>query len=283
MGRPKFAECALGLGRSLKLVGDSTKRVLLTDIKDPRFQSCFDEVIPCDDPLPWVFFSKLTFLDRTDADAVLFIDSDSLAFKKLDPIFERCAGTKFAVCGRRRTSGAWWGKDIAEHCRSLGIEAMPQFNGGFIYYERTPETQAFIQQVRQTMEQAKEIGFWQGGGIVPDEPCISLLLERTGFGTLLPDTIDFQNSATGLIGKLHMDVRTGACEFLTRNYEVRMVKPYIFHASRYMNFLVYWKQLDALERLENYQNSHPYGYMSPFQKFQRSFEKRLLKYVYRKL
>jgi hypothetical protein len=91
VGKRKFAECALGLGRSLKLIGDTTHRVVLTDLTDIEWADCFDQVIPYTGDISWIFFEKLTALDLTDADQVLFIDSDSLVFKRLDPIFE--AGT----------------------------------------------------------------------------------------------------------------------------------------------------------------------------------------------
>jgi hypothetical protein len=277
VGKPKFAECALGLGRSLKLIGDTTHRVVLTDLDDMPWEDCFDEVIPYTGDIKWIFFEKLTALDRTDADQILFIDSDSLVFRRLDPIFEAGNGNGFCVQGEWISSGDWYG-DVAETCRTRGVEAIGQFNGGMIYYERSEEVRSFFDKVDELGRQAKELGFQRDDPLVPDEPCIGLALAETGFGTLWPDNTDFQNSATGLIGKLDLDVMRNRCGFLCRRYGVRYVEPIIFHASRYINFLIYWKQLDRLQWLSEYEKKHGFGYMSPGHKLKRSIHKRLIKW-----
>ena len=277
VGKPKFAECALGLGRSLKLIGDTTHRVVLTDLDDMPWEDCFDEVIPYTGDIKWIFFEKLTALDRTDADQILFIDSDSLVFRRLDPIFEAGNGKGFCVQGEWISSGDWYG-DVAETCRTRGVEAIGQFNGGMIYYERSEEVRSFFAKVDELGQQARGLGFQRDDPLVPDEPCIGLALAETGFGTLWPDNTDFQNSATGLIGKLDLDVMRNRCGFLCRRYGVRYVEPIIFHASRYINFLIYWKQLDRLKWLSEYEKKRGFGYMSPGHKLKRSIHKRLIKW-----
>jgi len=276
VGKPKFAHCALGLGRSLKLIGDTTRRVVVTDQRDFPWDKSFDEVIAPEDPIEWIFFSKLTALKRTDADQVLFIDGDCLAFRRLDPIFDYCQGRGLSVQGDWVTQGDWYGS-VPEHLRKNKVDRLPQFNGGLIYYERTPECEAFIETCYEYGRRAKELGFQRDDPLIPDEPCIALAMAQTGKGHLIPDTMDFQNSATGLIGKLNLDVSKGECDFVCRRYDTRFVRPYVFHASRYINFLTYWRQLDRLRELEEYADAHPFGWMSPMQKLQRSVEKRLLK------
>ncbi|AIE84317.1 hypothetical protein [Fimbriimonas ginsengisoli] len=276
VGKPKFAECALGLGRSLKLIGDSTRRVVITDQLDFPWEKSFDEVIAPEDPLNWIFFSKLTALERTDADQVLFIDSDSLVFRRLDPIFTYCQGRGLCVQGERITAGDWYGS-VEEACRRHGVPNLPQFNGGMIYYERTPECQSFIETCREYGRRAKELGFQRDDPLIPDEPCIALAMAQTGQGHLIPDEMDFQNSAVGLIGPLRLDVETNTCEFTCRRYDVRFVRPYIFHASRYIYFVKYWRQLRRLAELEEYEATHGFGHMSSAHKFARSIQKRILK------
>ena len=139
------------------------------------------------------------------------------------------------------------------------------------------ECEAFIDTCWEYAGRARELGLLRDDPLIPDEPLIALAMAQTGKGHLIPDSADFQNSATGLIGPLRMDVRTNTCQFLCRRYGVRHVKPYIFHASRYMNFRIYWKQLDILEGLEKYEQAHGFGYMSTAHKFRRSIEKRILK------
>ncbi|MEZ0326070.1 MAG: hypothetical protein ACAH95_09195 [Fimbriimonas sp.] len=276
MGGDKFQRCALGLGRSLRLIGDTTHRVIVTDRPDYPWKPAFDEVLPIVEPREWIFMSKLSALERTDADQVIFIDADSLAFKRLDPIFEYCQGNGLTVSGHRISSGTWYGS-VEEHRKTYGVESMPQFNGGFIYYERTPECQEFIHRCYELARTATEFMEARDDGLIPDEPIISLAMAQTGSGHLAPDEMDFSNTAVGLIGPLHMDVLTNTCEFVCRRYSVRFVRPYIFHAARYIYFSVYWRQLAALERLEEFEQGHTYGYMPPGAKFRRSIEKRYLK------
>jgi hypothetical protein len=275
VGNRKFAECALGLGRSLKLIGDSTRRVVLSDLMDQPWDRCFDEVIPYQGDRKWIFFDKLTALKFTDADQVLFIDSDTLAFKRLEPIFEAGNGKSFCVQGEWVREGHWYA-DVAGTCREHGIDALAQFNGGMIYYERSAAD--FIDELYAYGSRAVELGFQRDDPLIPDEPCIGLAMAKTGYGTLWPDHVDFQNSATGLIGKLELDVLRGRCGFLCRRYGVRYVEPILFHASRYINFLTYWRQLDQLRWLEEYELKHGFGYMTPGHKFSRSIQKRLIKW-----
>lgn len=181
VGKKKFAECALGLGRSLKLLGDSTRRVVVTDQLDHPWDRCFHEVLAPQDPIEWTFFSKLSALERTDADQVLFIDADSLVFRRLDPIFEYCEGKGLGVQGEMVESGHWYG-DVEGHLKRLGIPAMARFNGGMIYYERTPECAEFIETCFAYGRQERELGFDWNETILIDEPCISLAMARTGKG-----------------------------------------------------------------------------------------------------
>jgi len=100
---------------------------------------------------------------------------------------------------------------------------------------------------------------------------------RTGFGSVVSDDTDFMNTGSGMIGKLHMDVRSNTCRFLSRKSKVRYVEPTIFHASEYSNFTIYWRQLKFLKGLEAYEDKHRPGYRSRWFKLRRSIERRYLK------
>jgi hypothetical protein len=282
VGKPKFAEMAMGLGRSLSLIGDDTERVIVTDQKGYDWSRYFQQVLEPKDPIEWIFFSKLTALDRTDADQVLFLDADSLAFKKLGPIFDYCQGKGFAVQGIMQSQGAWYG-DIKEHCRKHGVSELPRFNGGLIYYERGAEPERFIQSCYDYGRRTVELGFQRDDPLIPDEPCIALAMMQQGYGHLIPEEANFTNTAVGLVGKLRMDIEKAECRYVCRRYHMRYVEPYVFHAARYGSYLVYWRQLDKLKKLEQYADAHGYGYMSAVQKLQRSIQRRWLKYVARKL
>lgn len=284
-GSPKFAKCALGLGRSLKLIGDQTRRVVITDQTDHPWDRSFDEVLKPDCPFEWTLFSKFSALERTDADQVLFIDCDSLAFKRLDPIFEYCAGRGLCVQGRIIRGGTWYGS-VEGHLKKHGVEFMPQFNGGMVYYERTPACQETIQRVYSEGLGFKDAGFIYDRSLIPEEPYLSLAMAKGGLDSearshVIPDHFDFLGTATGLIDKLELDVMSNRCQFVGLKYDLRLVKPFIFHASRYINFAAYWRQLDKLRWLEEYESKHGFGYMSPLHRLDRSIQRRYLKYIKR--
>ncbi len=224
IGEPRYAECALGLGRSLKLIGDQTRRIVVTNLTDYPWDQSFNEVLAPDGA---ILPANLSGLHRTDADQVLFLDADCLAFKRLDPIFE--------------------------YCRDRGLSAQG-CDEGMIYYERTSSCLESIKAYRE------------GGGL-----------------HVLPDTADFICTADGLVGKLQLDVLRNRCSFVRRQSDLRLVKPFIFHASQHVESTNYLRELGRLRKLEEYAQSHEPGHVSPRQKLQRSIERRYLKFIRRKL
>jgi hypothetical protein len=275
------------LGRSLKLIGDQVTRVVITDQLEHPWDRSFDVVLKPDAPFEWTMFSKFTALDRTDADQAIFIDCDSLVFKRLDPIFDYCAGRGLCVQGRVIRDGTWYGS-VSDHLKKHGVDFMPQFNGGMIYYERTPACEAVIKRVFAEGQGFKDSGFQYVSSLIPEEPYLSLAMAKSGLdldgGThVIPDHYDFLGTATGLIGKLELDVMRNRCRYVGLKYDLRCVEPTIFHASRYINFAAYWNQLDKLQWLEEYESKYESGYMSPSHRLSRSIQRRYLKYIKRVL
>lgn len=276
IGQPRFAEMAFGLARSLALIGDDTPRVIVTDLPDYPWERYFSHVLSPIDPIEWVFFSRLDALERTDADQVIMLDGDCLAFKRLGPIFDYCQGRDFVVQGHPVTEGYWYA-DVAETCRRFEVGTLGRFNGGFMYYERSSRAHALIEKIREYGRQYDELGFRRKTKLIPDEPVIGLAMATERIGHVAPEEMDFMNSGVGLIGKLRMDVMKNECRFVCRRHAVRYVEPYVFHAHFYSKFLIYWRQLKQLERLERYEDAHEFGHMSQTHKIRRSVERRILK------
>jgi hypothetical protein len=282
-GHRKFAEMALGLGRSLRLIGDTTRRVVLTDLDDYPWEKSFDQVIRLKVPMEDLWWAKLYALDHTDAKRVLFIDGDSLAFKRVDPIFDAFAGAPFGVQGVVANQGSWYGPDISEVCQKAGVKELVKFNGGLLYYERGEELNRLVEEAKAVAADAERYGWRLSRGVPADEVCLSVAMARTGIGIGVPEESNFSNSGVGLIGKLRMDVMRNECEYLCRRYTLQRVEPYVFHAHFFKSYFVYWRQLKRLAWLEEYEAKHRYGYMSPLQKFDRSIQRRILKHLGRRL
>ncbi len=253
LGAPKYVEMALGLARSLALIGDRTPRVVLSDSDDPRLPEWFDSVVrPSGESGGSVgrspFLRKLDALTLTEAEAILFIDSDSIAFRKTDEIFDFCRGKRFAVQGAIRTEGHWYG-DLATILPRFGLDGIQRFNGGLIYYERHPEVEQLVAKAAEIAADYPKTGFETFRGQVPDEPCIALAMGLTGIGELIPNEMDFMNTPVGVVGPLTMSVRRNTCEFVKRGNAIRFVRPAILHAAKYVNNWCYWRELRELERL----------------------------------
>ena len=247
VGKPIFGEMAAGLAGSLIRVGDTNRRAILTDLPGP-WDGLYDEVIA--PPGPRTALDKLLALDLTGADQVLSIDCDCLAFQKLDDVFEYCKGMPFAVQGATHSEGSWHGADVRTICARYGRESLPRFNGGLIYYARTPAAQELIGAMRNVAANYANQGFELFRGKASEEVCVLTAMLNRNEGIVIPDETDFMSTAVGLVGKLHMDISEPECWFLCRRARLRFIRPYIFHASRYRKFLIYWRQIDWLAKAD---------------------------------
>jgi hypothetical protein len=82
------ARKALGLGRSFRLIGDLTRRVIVTNLTDLPWLRCFHEVraLSSDDI---VCVEAERFL-ASGSGSVLYVEPGALAFGRLDAVFEAC-------------------------------------------------------------------------------------------------------------------------------------------------------------------------------------------------
>lgn len=276
-GKRTFGEMALGLGRSLKLLGDTTPRAVLTDMDDLPWNDCFDIVIKAKRPRDG--FEKLEALDYLDAKQVLALDGDMLAFKRLDAIFAWCRGKNFCVQGKWMEDGSWWGTPFSQIKSSLGVDRLPKFNGGLIYYEPTPEARQILATAKEIYYDFDKTGFGlnRHGQASEELSILVSLMRHAGDWELIPDRMQFQNGLNGPFYDLEMDVTRARCRAVCRQFDTRYAEPYLFHAYFYRHVFIYWRQLRTLETLSAYEKARGTGYQSPLQKLNRSFQRRVLK------
>lgn len=272
VGAKRYAEMAKGLARSLDLIGETTPRAVVTD--QPGLDSHFQHVLKPDPDVP-TYLQKFQGLRVAEAKQVLFLDADSLAFMPLEPIFRACAGHSLAVQGYPQRTGHWYGH-LEQLLPKWGLESLPRFNGGLIYYEPGVATERLFSEAQRVADNYEDTGLEWFRGQVPDEPCLSLAMARSGIGTLFPDELDWMNTPVGLIGKLHMDVFRRECHFLKRGTRVRLIRPRILHVAKHVLDLAYWKELDKLEKLERLGMQMPYGHLPKSHRLLRSFQRRWL-------
>lgn len=274
-GKPRYAEMAMGLGRSLALIGDPTPRAVLTDVPGYDWKRYFDHVI--EPPGPRSALDKLLALELSDAEHVVSIDGDCLAFRRLDPIFAATADLPLGVQGVRTSKGNWHGAPLEEVLPRLGFPAVTKFNGGLVTYTRDDEFTSILAEARAVEADYANAGFADFRGNASEEICVALAMARRGYERLIPNDADFMSTAPGAIGRVRMNVLRGECQFVSRMETVRRIEPILFHAASMVNFTLYWRQLESLKRLERYADRHPPGYRSRLWKLRRSVERRWLK------
>jgi hypothetical protein len=103
------------------------------------------------------------------------------------------------------------------------------------------------------------------------------MTELNRFEYLIPPELQFQHSAAGLVGRLYLNVLKNECKYVSRQRYCEFYEPILFHAWRFKDFLVYWRQLDKLKMLEKFEDKHPTLYMSRWTKWSRSIQRRILK------
>lgn len=238
-GHPKYAKQAMALAMSIRLHGAQTPIVLLSDIKDPEIEKWFDAVVP---PVPGVepYLQKVVALQTTGADQVLFLDSDSLAVRNLDELFEKLAGKHFVAMGDWITDGSYWG-DTKSNMKKIGVERVARMNGGFMYYERTPDGQKVVDEALRVSKDFDKLGLDRLVGKIHDEGCVSPAMSTTGLGELIPDTAGYSLTPWTCVD-VKLDVLGGTFQAVNGyRGEVRTVHPYIYHTAQSGWDLRYWR------------------------------------------
>ncbi len=279
-GKDEYAQMALGLARSLMLINDENPRGIMTDIAGIDWHRYFDIVVP--PPGKRSALDKLTGCEVTDADEILSLDVDMLAFKDLDPIFDFCRGKPVSVQGFWDDEGTFHKKPVAEILAQYNLkDKFPRFNGGMAYYERGIKWDELLAAMRHAEANYEPLGFDPFRGGKSEEVCMLDAMMRVGYVDLMPPKLQFQHSCSGLIGKLHLDVMKNECRCVGKADKLEYAEPRIFHAWRYKDFTVYWNELRKLRRLEEIADKNRREFVPRLWRWQRSIERRWMKNVRR--
>ncbi|MCH8977634.1 MAG: hypothetical protein IH945_00110 [Armatimonadetes bacterium] len=255
-GKPHYLAMAEGLGLSIAMHHSKAERAVITDLKPGGARAerllalAFDKVIaPPKNFNHW--FIKLCALQETDADQVLFLDGDSLALRNIDPIFDELAGTDFAVQGEWRSDIKEWYGDIQGAMKKRGHESIPQFSGGFIYYERTDAAQRLIEEALKTADEFDDLGLERFQGNITEEVCISLAMAKTGIGKVVPLSRGYSVTPWMSIGRKKLDVVAGECSFVKLLDRPYAFSPYIYHTATTKWDLAYWRELNRVLKMHD--------------------------------
>lgn len=276
-GQRNYLISAGALGSSLRLHHSTTTRVLITDVleKNPDekelIEYVFDEIIPPPSPKFKHWFIKLCALEHTDADRILFIDSDCLAVQNVDRILEELRGNDFAVMGRWRTAGQWYG-DFESVMKRFGLSKVPSFNGGFMYYERNERTAKLIERILELAADYDSLGLKRNFGEVVDEVCIAIAMEELQIGTVIPESKMYSVTPWNKLQPVELDVLAGRCSMVTAVKQPFIQLPAIYHTAMGKWDLKYWREVRRVRKvMHRYLSNreHWNGFEKPWQKARR--------------
>ena len=126
----------------------------------------------------------------------MFVDSDCILLKNdMDRHWAKFQSPGFCSPGSKVTSGRWYGFDIAEVIKKLGIDYMRTLNSGVFYFRQGAQSDHFFATAIDLVENHKELlgSFHRNKLQLADEPFIGATL-----GKLHTPTISY-NPAEGSI------------------------------------------------------------------------------------
>jgi hypothetical protein len=225
-GSSRFLKMARLLGESLRWHAPRVPRAVVTDAADRDLARAYDLCVPLNPAFGRGMLQKLHLDEYTPFDETLYIDSDSIAVGPVDLIWPLFAGVPVGVVGGPMRDGYWFGDIAAIRARLGVVDAIPRFNGGLIYLERSPAASAVFATARDLMSRYEQLGFTplRSGG-PNDEPVLAFALALHG----VPGVDDgglSSRTPIGIRGPLRLDVLRGGCRF---NKQGVVVEPALVH------------------------------------------------------
>jgi hypothetical protein len=248
-GKPMFLDLAKALARSLRLHDPEVPRAVVTDSRDPELLSLFDIRIDHHPEYGSDVGQKLYLDLYSPFDETLFIDSDCLVIRKLDPFWTAFQDRDFGACGRRilRAGEKDEFVDVDRVLEHFGLDGLPKFNGGIYYFKKNPAASRVFETARGLIDRADELGFrtFRGGGL-SDEALYSVAMALHGIPLtdMAPGGMWTGLNATS---SLVIDTVRGVCSFAKAG---EPVTPDIMHFTSMTDSFPYLRECRKLEKLD---------------------------------
>lgn len=248
-GTPFYLDLAMNLVLSLKL-NDPTRPVcVVTDRAMPipdGYRTFIDQIVYLENkPGFHGCLNKLRMNEVSPFEETMFVDSDCILLKNdMDRHWAKLQSPGFCSPGGKATSGRWYGFDIAEVIKKLGIDYMRTLNSGVFYFRQGAETDHFFATALDLVEHHKELlgSFHRNKLQLADEPFIGAALGKLHTPTVSyePKEGSIQITTINASG-IHFDPFTHTSQ-ITRHDDFRLLgrffpRKHVQHSPSFAHFV----------------------------------------------
>jgi hypothetical protein len=157
-----YVEQAVNLALSLKLNDPGRPRCLITDRAESlseAYRALFDEVLEIDDRRGFFgCLNKLRVQALSPFDETMYIDADCIVVKPdMDRHWMRLGGCAFGISGEKKTSGKWYGFEIADVVSTLGVDYVGVMNSGVFCFRSGADSAIFFDTALRLVESHGEL------------------------------------------------------------------------------------------------------------------------------
>ncbi|MBH8552829.1 hypothetical protein I8751_10705 [Nostocaceae cyanobacterium CENA357] len=247
-GASYYIEMAKSLARSLRLHSPKIPRAIVTDNQhDRELFELFDYVISCKKEYGSNVVQKLHLYDYSPFKRTLYIDSDCIAVRDINFIFDAFKGRSFGVTGDVYLQAG--DKDtfinVDDILNRFALTKLPKFNGGLYYFEQSSTAKAVFETALEVLRDWKKLGISAFRGDGPNDERIIAIAMMLHNQTLFQDQGQMMRTPIGLRGSLDVDVITGKSTF---QKDSKVVSPALVHfACVWAEHPVYYREVSKLK------------------------------------
>jgi len=157
-----YIELAINLALSIKLNDPKRPICLIMD----EGATLPEEYTPYIDEIAYLkskpgfhgCLNKLRVNEVSPYEESLFIDSDCILLKNdMDRHWSKFQAPGFKIAGGKVTKGNWYGFDIQDVIKTLGINYIVQMNSGVFYFRKSQETEHFFETALRLVNDHKDL------------------------------------------------------------------------------------------------------------------------------
>ncbi|MEH2225245.1 hypothetical protein [Nostoc sp.] len=250
-GASYYLEMAKSLARSLRLHSPNIPRAIVTDSENDRdLLELYDCVINIRDEYGSNVKQKLHVYDYSPFKYTLCIDSDCIAVRDINFIFDDFKGRSFSVAGNVYLQAGDKDTfiDVDDTLKRFNLTKLPRFNGGLYYFEKNDTAKAFFETALELAKDWKKLGISEFRGDGPNDERIFGLAMMLHNQSMFEDNGQMMRTPIGLRGSFNIDAIKGQSTFKKYN---QVVSPALVHfACVWGEHPVYHREVAKLKNLE---------------------------------